>query len=141
MKKITFTFALLLILSASNVYGQATKQLNFGLIGVAYDIPVATDIAVSPFAGTNFNLDYLIIGVKGNYYFDNLLALPAAWDVYGGANAGYGFGIDNSNNSDFDMGLQIGGRWFWNDKWGLYLEFGGGHTSGATSGLGITMKL
>ena len=35
----------------------------------------------------------------------------------------------------------VGGRWFWNDKWGIYLELGGGSTQGATGGLGLTMKL
>lgn len=140
MKKITLLFAFALLLGASNLFGQANKQLNFGLVGISYDIPVATDIAISPFAGTDFELDFLTIGVKGSYYFDNLLALPAEWDFYGGANAGYALGIDNTQDNGFNMGLQVGGRWFWNDKWGLYLELGGGNI-GATGGLGITMKL
>lgn len=139
MKKITFLLTFVLMLGVSNLFGQAASQLNFGLVGVSYDIPVHTDIAVSPFVGTNFDLDYLTIGVKGNYYFDNLVNLLPAFDVYAGANAGYAFGIDNNGN-DFDMGIQVGGRWFWNDKWGLYLELGGGKI-GATGGLGITMKL
>ena len=139
MKKITFLFAFLMLLGASNLFGQATKQLNFGLIGVSYDIPVHADIAISPFAGTNFDLDYLTIGVKGNYYFDNIVNLLPAFDVYAGINGGYALGFDN-HGDDFDMGLQVGGRWFWNEKWGVYLELGGGKV-GATGGLGITMKL
>lgn len=140
MKKNTLLLALVIFIGTSNLFGQAAQQLNFGLVGLSYDIPVATDIAVSPFAGTNFDLNYLVIGVKGSYYFDNLLALPAEWDFYGGANAGYALGIENNVDNDFDIGLQIGGRWFWNDKWGLYLEFGGGKV-GTTGGLGITMKM
>ena len=48
--------------------------------------------------------------------------------------------MNNDNSSDFDIGAQIGFRWFWNEKWGLYLEIGGG-SIGGTGGLGFTMKL
>ena len=142
MKKITLLFSFALILGASSLFGQARQQLNFGLIGVTYDIPVATDIAVSPFVGTNFDLSYLTVGVKGNYYFDNLVNLLPAFDFYAGANVGYGFKIDDNpnNDNDLDLGLQVGGRWFWSEKWGLYLEIGGGKLGG-TGGLGITMRM
>lgn len=139
MKKITLLFAFTMLLGAGSLFGQATKQLNFGLIGVGYDIPVHANIAITPFASTNWDFNHLVIGAKGNFYFDTLLKLPAAWDVYGGANAGYGIGLNNGG-SDFDFGLQAGGRWFWNETWGLYLEFGGGNL-GATGGLGLTMRL
>ena len=46
-----------------------------------------------------------------------------------------------TKDSDIDIGLHVGGRWFWNDKWGVYLELGGGSTQGATGGLGLTIKL
>lgn len=140
MKRVKQLITIAILLTSSSIFSQAKQQLNFGLIGVTYDIPATTDIAISPFAGTGFDLDYLIIGVKGNYYFDNLLALPDAWDVYGGINGGYGFGVNQSKNGDFDIGLQVGGRWFWNPQWGLYLELGGGKL-GPTGGLGISMRL
>ena len=139
MKKSLLLTALCL-LSLNFAYSQARSQLNFGLIGISYDIPVSENIAISPFAGTGFDLDWMVIGVKANYYFDNLFGLPDAWDVYGGANGGYGIAIDSGNDSDFDVGLQVGGRWFWSEKWGLYLELGGGKL-GPTGGLGITMRL
>lgn len=141
MKKITLLFVFGLIIGATTIFGQATKQLNFGLIGVSYDIPVATNIAISPFAGTNFDVKWLNLGVKGNYYFDGLLKLPVEWDIYGGAAVGYAIAIDNDKKSDLDLGLQVGARWFWNDKWGVYLEFGGGGHTGGTGGLGLTVKL
>jgi hypothetical protein len=40
-----------------------------------------------------------------------------------------------------DIGLHIGGRWFWNDTWGIYLELGGATTQGAKGGIGLTVKL
>jgi hypothetical protein len=141
MKKITLLLVLLVgLFAVDSAYSQATSQLNFGLIGVAYDIPVAENVAISPFAGTNFNLDWLTLGVKGNYYFDNIIGMTDPWDFYAGANLGYGIGIGNDNDGDIALGLQVGGRWFWNEKWGLYLELGGGNLGG-TGGLGLTMRL
>lgn len=149
MKKITTLFVITLIICATNTFGQARREVNFGLIGASYEIPVHTDITIAPAAGTNLEIDWFTIGVKGNYYFDNLFEITNdAWDVYGGAGIGYAFRIgdefDNDGNKyddDLDIGLHVGGRWFWNDRWGLYLEIGGGNTQGAAGGLGITMKL
>lgn len=138
MKKLFLASVFALFALAAS--GQAAKQLSFGIIGVAYDIPVATDISIAPFASTNWNLDHLVLGAKGDYYFDNLIGLPAEWDVYAGINAGFAIGLSDGNSSDLDLGAQVGGRWFWNEKWGIYLQ-GGGGMQGATGGLGITMKL
>lgn len=143
MKKITLLLLFVLMLATTSMYSQARTELNFGIIGANYEIPVSDDITIAPFAGTNFDLDWLTLGVKANYYFDNLFDLTDdAWDVYGGAGAGYAFYNGNRNkDNDLDIGLHVGGRWFWNDKWGIYLEFGGGNTQGATGGLGLTVKL
>ncbi len=143
MRKITLLFVFTLGLNASNIFGQARKELNFGLVGVNYEIPVHKDITIAPGANTNFDFDWLNLGVKANYYFDNIFDIEDdAWDVYGGA--GVGYSIYNGNGHDdsgFDLGLHIGGRWFWNEKWGVYLELGGGMLQGATGGVGVTMKL
>jgi hypothetical protein len=143
MKKMPFLCAFVVTFFVANVFGQARSELNFGLIGVNYEIPVHEDITIAPGASTNFDLDWLTLNVKANYYFDNLFELTdESWDVYGGAGAGYAIynGNDNKDNG-FDIGLHVGGRWFWNDKWGVYLELGGGSTQGATGGLGLTVKL
>ena len=143
MKKNTLIFVCVLMFTVFNVYSQARTELNFGILGANYEIPVSDDITIAPFAGTNFDLDWLTIGVKANYYFDNLIGLTDdAWDVYGGAGAGYAIYNGNDNkDSAFDIGLHVGGRWFWNDKSGVYLELGAGSTQGATGGLGLTVKL
>ncbi len=145
MKKVTLLFVFALFFSSAAVFGQARKELNFGFLGINYEIPVHKDITIAPGIGTNFDLDWLNIGVKGNYYFDNVFGISdAAWDVYGGANLGYSIYTgdnDKDNDSDIDLGLQVGGRWFWNDKWGVYVEFAGGSVSGMSPGIGITMKL
>jgi len=143
MKKTTIAFAFVFTFFIANVFGQARSELNFGLIGANYEIPVHKDISIAPGASTNFDLNWLTLHVKANYYFDNLLELTdEAWDVYGGIGTGFAIynGNDNKDNG-FDLGLHVGGRWFWNDKWGVYLEFGGGSTQGASGGVGLTVKL
>ena len=141
MKKITLLLAFVAIAGMS--YGQAKKQLNLGLIGVSFEIPVSSAITIAPAAYTNFDLNHLTLGVKGNFYFDELFGLPDPWDVYAGANVGFGIALnnDNGNASDLDLGLQVGGRWFWSDKWGLYVEIGGGKLGGGAYGIGVTMVL
>ena len=138
MKKILLLIAFGFF-AIANINAQATKGLNFGGAGtgiyVGYEIPVASAITIVPQASTDYNFNKFIIAVKGNYYFDELFGLPDAWDVYGGANAGWRI----SDDGGFHWGAQIGGRWFWSDKWGLNAEFGGG--SGVTGGLGVTMKM
>ncbi|MDW5289393.1 hypothetical protein [Formosa sp. PL04] len=143
MKKITLLFAVALMFSVANVFGQARKELNFGIIGVNYEIPVHKDITIAPGVGTNLDLDWITLGVKGNYYFDNIFGITdEAWDVYGGANAGYAIyaGDDDLDSSDLSLGLQVGGRWFWNEKWGVYAELAGG-TIDFIPSIGVTMKL
>jgi len=144
MRKITSLLVFALLLSFASVFGQARKELNFGLLGINYEIPVHKNITLAPGVGTNFDLDWVNIGLKGNYYFDNAFGISdPAWDVYGGANVGYSIytGDNDHDDSDVDFGLQVGGRWFWNDKWGLYVEIAGGSVSGLSPGIGLTVKL
>ncbi len=144
MKKTTLFCALFLTFLTVNLFGQARKELNFGLVGINYEIPVHKDITIAPGAATNFDLDWLTLHVKANYYFDNIFGISNdSWDVYGGVGAGYALynGDEVDIDGDFDLGLHVGARWFWNDKWGIYLEGGGGSTTGAMGGLGLTVKL
>lgn len=100
MKKITLLFVFALTLSVASVFGQARKEINFGLVGINYEIPVHRDITIAPGVGTNLDFDWLNAGVKANYYFDNLFGISdAAWDVYGGANLGYAFYIGDKDRS------------------------------------------
>ncbi|WP_304201180.1 hypothetical protein [Flavobacterium alvei] len=145
MKKVSLLFIFAMFLTFANSFGQARKELNFGLVGINYEIPVHKDITIAPGVGTNFDLDWINLGVKGNYYFDNAFGISdSAWDVYGGLNVGYSiYNGDNDldNSSDLNLGLQVGGRYFWNDKWGLYLEIAGGNVSGMSPAIGLTVKL
>lgn len=139
MKKLTLVFIFLLGINA--IYAQANRQLNFGLIGISYDIPIGENLSIAPMARTNFDVNYLVAGVKLDYYFDTLIDLPAPWDLYGGANTGFVLWkhSEYSKSSSFDFGLEVGARYFWSEKWGVVLEFSGGINYGGM--LGLTMKL
>ncbi len=134
-----YAFIIVMLLFAASVNAQAKKYLNFGGIGTGLyggvEFPVAEAITVGPAAFTDWNFTGLVLAAKGNFYFDELFELTEPWDVYLGANVGWLVGTDYG----FNWGAQIGGRWFWNDRWGLNAEFGGG--SGVNGGLGVTMKL
>lgn len=143
MKKATLFFGLFLTFISADVFSQAREELNFGLVGINYEIPVHRDITIAPGVVTDFDLNWITVHVNGNYYFDHVFGIKDnAWDVYGGIGAGYGFynGKKDKDN-DIDLGLHVGGRWFWNDKWGIYLQLGGYNTRGASGGLGLTVKL
>lgn len=141
MKKALFVALVGLISLGAN--GQAQRYFNFGGLGTGIygglEFPIATPISIGPAIYTDYSFNNIDLAVKANFYFDDLFGLPSEWDVYGGLNAG--FRIDNDDEGDDDgihPGAQIGARWFWNDKWGLNLEFGGG--AGVNGGIGVTMK-
>ena len=129
-----------LLLLNDSLFGQAKNQISFGVVGAAWEIPVADDITVGPAAFTDFDFHYLMLGAKANYYFDRIWNLSDDWDVYAGVNAGFAAPLGEGRNSDVNLGAQIGGRWFWSEQWGLYIEFGGG-TVGGIAGLGVTLIL
>lgn len=133
------------IFTAYNVNAQAQKYLNFGGLGtglyVGYEIPLGSLITIVPQASTNYNFDNFLVSAKGNFYFDDLFGLSSPWDVYAGLGLGWRIdgGNDNNGNDGFSFGAQIGGRWFWNEKWGLNGEFG--WSGAALGGIGVTMKM
>ena len=143
MKKMLCLCPFVFIFFVANVFGQARSELNFGLIGVNYEIPVHEDITIAPGASTNINLDWLTLNVKANYYFDNLLELTdESWDVYGGAGAGYAIYNGNDNeDSGFDIGLHVGISGSNLLQQFLFSRSGKVGTQGATGGLGLTVKL
>lgn len=91
--------------------------------------------------------DESVIGIYANcnYHFNTILGIPPKWDFYLGVNLGFNMwtgdnNYSNSHSSGIGIGGQIGGRYYFSDKLGLNLEFGGGN---AFSGgkFGISVKL
>ena len=145
------------------------KQLNAGVgfsswgipIYVGMDFGVHKDISVggelsfrSWNAGKYYDLsktgfyDYSFsvfgIAANGNYHFNYLLKIPKEWDFYAGVNLGI-YILSSSNNvyaASYiapGVGLQVGGRYYFSDKFGINLEFGGGNVFGGGK-VGITYK-
>jgi outer membrane immunogenic protein len=148
--------------------GKGGKQLNAGIgfsswgtpVYVGVDFGVHEAITIGPkisyrnrsesYLGYEYSQSLTVISFNGNYHFNKLLNIPGPWDVYAGLTIGYYMWSDVKwNNSSFNssyggegsgVGLdaQIGGRYFFSDKFGVNLELGGGTGSGGN--FGITYK-
>jgi outer membrane immunogenic protein len=140
-------------------HGQFNSGLGFSTWGLpvyaGFDIGVHRDITVGGELSLRFYNDWYrdvsynqsIIGILGNsnYHFNNLLKIPRNWDVYAGLNLG--FYIWNSedsypgpHSSGFELGAQMGGRYYFNNKFGLNLEFGGSNSfSGGKFGISLRL--
>lgn len=150
--------------SAQETYGN-TANLGFGLgygniyrstlpvLHFNYEFDVAKNITLAPFAylihyrysnrWNNKKYYYrswtIPVGVKGTYYFDELLNLNSNFDVYGGASVGFNirsarwdndyFGPEYKYESSFSplyLDLNIGAEYHINDKIGLILDLSTG---------------
>ncbi len=131
--------ASLLLFSTICVYAQSPigrngKQINFGFglydsslpVYFGMDFGIHPDITAGFQAGLDLGLDYISLSGRGDYHFNTLLNIPRDWDFYAGLSAGFAAGIDRGYNSGIALGLQIGGRYYWNSSWGVNLEIGGG---------------
>jgi hypothetical protein len=146
-------------LFAQSPIGDGGKQINVGTGFSTWGIPLyaGMDFGVHPDITVGFNVSYRsynhrwsaddyrlsVLGffANGNYHFNTLLDIPQEWDLYAGLSLGF---VSVSSPSAYKGGtvsglgldLQIGGRYYWNDRWGVNLEFGGGNAaSGARIGL------
>ena len=150
MKTIIVLF--LFVCSVSTGFSQSPlyageKQLNFGIgiddgggipLYAGVDFHIADNLTLGPVASLSSDF---FSGVGAiNYHFDELFGLPSEWNIYAGANAGFIASLDDDFSGDgFGIGLQLGGRYFFNDRWGINLEGGGGNQISGGK-LGMTMK-
>ncbi|MFT5183095.1 MAG: hypothetical protein ACI84C_000218 [Flavobacteriales bacterium] len=139
---------------------EATPGSGAGIIASA-TLDVAENVAVGPIVMLRVGLDtdfrytsvvgYIGVGVKGEYYFDELLSLPKDFDVYAGGQAGFfftprsygkdytGIGSQPVQKSQFGLpfvAAMVGGRWHWKDKTSLFVEMTSGwaYVTGARAG-------
>lgn len=159
---------IILLISAGAVFAQGPisqgqSQINAGVGLSSWGVPVylGFDYGVHPditlgaeLSYRNYNdrwdkhkYDHSIVGFSGNanYHFNNVLSIPSPWDFYAGLNLGfYSWNspkkYGGSHTSGLELGAQVGGRYYFNNKMGVNLEFGGGN---AFSGgkIGLTIKL
>ena len=118
--------------------------------GVHEDISVAGEVSYQSKSYGWGKISALGIAAKGNYHFNRILNIDPQWDFYGGVGLNYynfnhkydisGYNYDGSYNSGIGFDAQVGGRYFFSDKFGVNLEFGGGsNLSGGR--FGVTFKL
>lgn len=157
---------LFIILASGSVFAQAPVskgqfQLNAGVgfgwgipIYVGFDVGVHQDITVGgqfSFASyhDNWNGDkynHTIIGIEGhgNYHFNRILNIQDNWDLYAGLHLGYYYWnspdlYGGADHSGIGLGIQIGGRYYFSQKFGLNLELGGG-TAFSGGKFGVTIR-
>ena len=119
--------------------------------GIAKDFTLGGQVSFqtdnSPYYYNNQSYKYkstaLGLGVNANYHFNTIMDIPSKFDFYAGANITYYvwnydeyYNNDHPNNVSVAPGLQVGGRYFFTDNFGLNLELGGNTgTSGAKFGI------
>jgi hypothetical protein len=94
----------------------------------------------------------LYIGARGSYHFNELLKInDERFDVYGGLSLGFRsftwsgnaynnyYGLDSSYGSGLFLGIHIGGRYYFTNRIGAFLELGGLGSTNAR--VGVTLKL
>ncbi len=166
--KLFFIASVLLLLSAT-AFGQSPlplgkSQLNVGLglsdwgvpiyIGLDHsvhnDITIGGELSYRAYSDNWRSIYYQhnILGLSGNgnYHFNSLIGIPRNWDFYAGLNLGFYIWSSSpdtyggSHSSGLGLGAQVGGRYYFTNKVGVNLEFGGGN---AFSGgkFGLTIKL
>jgi hypothetical protein len=156
------------LMSTCAIFAQAPlsvgqTQLNGGVVLSSDGVPVyiGLDYAVHPditiggelsywsyydnVAGYHYNYNVIGISGNGNYHFNSVLKIPRNWDFYAGLNVGYFIynyanNYDGSHSSGLGLGVQIGGRYYFTDNFGINLEFGSGNEFSGGK-LGITLKL
>jgi outer membrane immunogenic protein len=165
MKKVSLIILSSLFTTAM-VFGQSPlgkggSQLNAGVgfsswgtpVYIGADFGVHPDITIGPklsyrnynynALGTKYEQNLTVLAFNGNYHFNRLLSLPSKWNVYAGLTMGYYVWSANdftgAKGSGIGLDGQIGARYFFTNKFGINLEFGGGTATGGN--FGITYKL
>jgi outer membrane immunogenic protein len=166
MKKQLLILSLLLfnsLIFAQSPISKGESQLNAGIglsswgvpVYIGFDHGVHPDITVGgELSYRSYQDDYNYkdydhsvygISANGNYHFNHALKIPKKWDFYAGLNLGFYIWespneYHGSHTSELGIGAQVGGRYYFNNKVGLNLEFGGGN---AFSGgkLGLSFRL
>jgi hypothetical protein len=156
MKKITLI--VLMIISSFGLFAQSNgtaplakgeMQLNFytgytrwGIpLGGTFDYAVHKDVTVGGSLGfyidpSTWGTDFYVgLIFRGDYHWNYLLDIPSNIDFY----TGLRLGLMPGSTFHFDGGIQVGGRYYWTDKWGVNVEILGSSNYGFN--VGLSMKL
>jgi opacity protein-like surface antigen len=153
MKRFLILSTVMLFVLTGNLFAQSTQETNRtnskmqlsagsgyysgGVPIYAFmDFTVAPNLTVGPQIDFVFyyNFSFILSG-RADYHFNSLLNLSDEWDVYAGATMGINF----SRPTTFSAGVHGGGRWYWDKKWGVNLEVGGGTYFRTTVGISVRL--
>lgn len=159
MRKVLFIAAMFLtgfVASAQQSLGEGNLQINGGAgfssfvgvpiylgadYGVHQDVTAGVQVGFSRAKNPLFGeANAISVAVKGDYHFNRLLDLPEQWDLYAGVSLGYRTEVFVLP-SGFAYGSQLGVRYFFNDKWGVNLQYGGSFYGWGAGQIGVTYKL
>jgi outer membrane immunogenic protein len=162
MKKLLLAIGLTTTVAQVQAQGDlAVKkfQLNAGLglssrgmpVYVGFDygankhLTVGAEVAYRSYSNAGYNFGITSVGANANYHFNDILNIDKNFDFYAGLNLGYLMwnlpgGYVGDYSSGLGLGAQIGGRYYFNNKLGLNLEFAGGNKISGGK-FGITVKL
>ncbi|TXF75913.1 DUF6646 family protein [Chryseobacterium sp.] len=143
MKKLFFAFSILFagsMLSAQAWTGKGDQKVQAGLnawgygtgLTGTYDYGLSNLVSVG--AGLNIYFDgyrnndidnNIFAFGRVNFHLQDALQLPEKWDVYPGVDLGV-------LGRDFGIGVHIGARYFFTEKWGAFAEVGNNGSLGVS---------
>lgn len=125
--------------SHSRYYAYTDDNYNSNAhLNAYFKIPIAENITIAPVVGLPFNFDWVLVGVRADYFFDSHIDnLPEELNLYGGVGSGFVIGLDDFIDNGFEINFNAGGEWRFNETWGAIVEFGVGTTSFGGVGVGI----
>ena len=119
--------------------------------GVHKDITIGVETSFRTYEHYNnghgyyYNRNVISFIFNGNYHFNSVMKIPDNWDFYVGPSIGfnvytYSDEYYGSNTSGLEIGAQVGGRYYFNDVFGLNLEL---NANNAYSGgkFGVSFRL
>jgi outer membrane immunogenic protein len=160
--------AAILMLTSGSILSQSPlplgqTQINVGLgfsdrgfpfyIGLDHsihkDITIGAEFSYRAYR-EKWNSNYYrhnVMGFSGNlnYHFNSILKIPQNWDFYAGGNVGFFVwsspdDYNGNRSSGLGFGGQVGGRYYFSNRVGLNLEFGGGNAFRGGK-VGLTFKI
>lgn len=154
-------------MAQNGAFSKGDKLLNIGIgvnsyysggipFGASFEVGITDDISVGGnvdylhtdygYAGSNLKFTAIYIGARGAYHFNNLLEINnEKVDLYGGATLGYRSFSWNDGDYDFGnkygsgvfLGAFIGGKYYFTNSLGAFVELGAIGSTNARLGLAI----
>ncbi|MFA5817116.1 MAG: hypothetical protein WC865_16030 [Bacteroidales bacterium] len=123
----------------SGYYGYIGRTLP--VLHINYEFDVANNFTLAPFAtfytyrGDNYRETVIPVGVKGTFYFDQLLRANSNWDFYLAGSLGFAI-VNSAWDTDYH-----GDRNYWHNPGPLFLDIHVGAEYHLNNQLGVFLDL